>query len=173
MLIQTAAELDALPHLSVVLADLEGRAAQKDTSYDPPRWWVTGQPTALDNEDMRAVLPLTVLYRPDQPPATVETATAKPNVEAVALALRNASRDRAGLSPTDRLPWSISADAGRADARAVLALLPGRTEAEVKAEALREMSQRFRLASDLSLGQRDEIAALYCEEIAMQIEREG
>ena len=169
--ITTAAELDALP-LGTVFTDRAGDVWMLD-SHDGRQLIgpETTAPSALYVLDHFG--PLTLQWRPDQPPATAEPATAKPNVEAVALALRNASRDRAGLSPTDRLPWSISADADRADARAVLALLPGRTEAEVKAEALREMSQRFLLASDLSLGQRDEIAALYCEEIAMQIEREG
>lgn len=144
--ITTAAELDALPHLSVVLADLEGRAAQKDTSYDPPRWWVTGQPTALDNEDMRAVLPLTVLYRPDQPPATVETATVKPIEEAVAEVLygqftRNRIAEWDDItddSDQPRYAWLHAA-------RAVIGLLDSqRPEAEVKAEALREAAAHLR-----------------------------
>lgn len=65
--ITTAAALVALPHLSAVLVDKEGRACQRDTTFSPPRWWVTGTTVTLDDEDMLGFLPLTVLYRPDQP----------------------------------------------------------------------------------------------------------
>ena len=39
-------------------------------------------------------------------------------VEAAAIALRNQTRERVGLSPLDRLPWSPASGEARADARA-------------------------------------------------------
>ena len=41
-------------------------------------------------------------------------------VEAAAITLRNQARERVGLSPLDRLPWSPASDEARADARAAL-----------------------------------------------------
>ena len=41
-------------------------------------------------------------------------------VETAAIALRNQTRERLGLSPLDRLPWSPTSGEARADARAAL-----------------------------------------------------
>ena len=41
-------------------------------------------------------------------------------VEAAAVVLRNQLRERVGLSPLDRLPWSPASDEVRGDARAAL-----------------------------------------------------
>ena len=41
-------------------------------------------------------------------------------VEAAAVVLRNQLRERMGLSPLDRLPWSPASDEVRGDARAAL-----------------------------------------------------
>jgi hypothetical protein len=118
--ITTAAALVALPHLSAVLVDKEGRACQRDTTFSPPRWWVTGTTVTLDDEDMLGFLPLTVLYRPDQPEPV------KPSREGVRQAIE------AAFGPT----WDSAVEQGLDSAAdAVLALLPGRcapTEAEVE-----------------------------------------
>lgn len=118
--ITTAAALVALPHLSVVLVDKEGRACQRDTTFSPPRWWVTGTTVTLDDEDMLGFLPLTVLYRPDQPEPV------KPSREGVRQAIE------AAFGPT----WDSAVEQGLDSAAdAVLALLPGRcapTEEEIE-----------------------------------------
>ena len=109
--ITTAAALVALPHLSAVLVDKEGRACQRDTTFSPPRWWVTGTTVTLDDEDMLGFLPLTVLYRPDQPEPV------KPSREGVRQAIE------AAFGPT----WDSAVEQGLDSAAdAVLALLPGR-----------------------------------------------
>ena len=119
--ITTAAALVALPHLSVVLVDKEGRACQRDTTFSPPRWWVTGTTVTLDDEDMLGFLPLTVLYRPDQPEPV------KPSREDVRQAIE------AAFGPT----WDSAVEQGLdAAADAVLALLPaipGQNPAELAA----------------------------------------
>lgn len=118
--ITTAAALVALPHLSAVLVDKEGRACQRDTTFSPPRWWVTGTTVTLDDEDMLGFLPLTVLYRPDQPEPV------KPSREGVRQAIE------AAFGPT----WDSAVEQGLDSAAdAVLALLPGRcapTEEEIE-----------------------------------------
>ena len=59
-------------------------------------------------------------------------------VEAAAVVLRNQLRERMGLSPLDRLPWSPASDEVRGDARAALeAVAP-----LIAAKALRDAAGR-------------------------------
>lgn len=88
--------------------------------------------------------PLTLQWRPDQPPATVETvmaydlgvqdgqrepATVKPSVDKVTLVARDVHLYDGGENA------AITGPHARRIADAVLALLPGRTEAEVLRDA--------------------------------------
>ena len=64
-------------------------------------------------------------------------------VEAAAIALRNQTRERVGLSPLDRLPWSPTPGEARADARAALeAAAP-----LIAAKALRDAADEVRTHS--------------------------
>lgn len=62
--------------------------------------------------------------------------------------------------------WLSAADA-------VLALLPGRTVEEVKAEALEGMAKWFQLASDLGTGEPDALAAQACADAAARLRGES
>ena len=64
-------------------------------------------------------------------------------VEAAAVVLRNQVRERVGLSPLDRLPWSPASDEVRRDARAALeAAAP-----LIAAKALRDAADEVRTHS--------------------------
>ena len=64
-------------------------------------------------------------------------------VEAAAVILRNQLRERMGLSPLDRLPWSPASDEVRGDARAALeAVAP-----LIAARALRDAADEVRTHS--------------------------
>ena len=58
-------------------------------------------------------------------------------------------------------------------ADAVLALLPGRSVAEVKAEALEGMSEWFQIASRLGGGEPDALAAQACADAAARLRGES
>ena len=65
-------------------------------------------------------------------------------VEAAAIALRNQTRERVGLSPLDRLPWSPASGEARADARAAIeAAAPA-----IAAKALRDAADELRRLDD-------------------------
>ena len=62
-------------------------------------------------------------------------------VEAAAVVLRNQLRERVGLSPLDRLPWSPASDEVRGDARAALeAVAP-----LIAAKALRDAADAWQV----------------------------
>lgn len=120
MNITTAAELDALPVGSVVRSEVGTIACR----YDETRGVVFGDERPFPWHVIAR--PATVLYRPDQQP------TAQPTVEQVADAIHGAfDLD----TPEDDEPCYCDLDTLNEAAVAVLALLPGHTEAEVKAEA--------------------------------------
>ncbi len=122
--IATAAELDALPTGSVVRSHA-GTIACRWGDSDGVCFGI-----AASFNWRKLALPVAVLYRPDQQP------TAQPTVEQVAEALfLQQYPDSGGWSGPG---WEIRRRPWLALARAVLALLPGRTEAAIKAEALRE-----------------------------------
>ena len=81
--------------------------------------------------------------RPDQTLASAEPATVKPSEEAVMDALLAARPEvfaqRGVMHPPNDPADERERASARIYARAVLAALPGRTEQEVKAEALREL----------------------------------
>ncbi|MGC4151526.1 MAG: hypothetical protein QM628_00410 [Propionicimonas sp.] len=160
--ITTAAELDALP-LGTVFTDRDDDIWMISYFAGTPDVRLTSPETA--ELPVRAVLkkwgPLTLQWRPDQPPATDEPATVKPSVEEVKGVVWEHAAARSGDGRVEcscgAILWTVqtgSVEAGVVRmyggqpvaeavhshhvARAVLALLPGRTEAEVKAEALRE-----------------------------------
>lgn len=64
-------------------------------------------------------------------------------------------------------------DVALAAADAVLALLPGRSEAEVKAEALEGMAKWFQIASRLGTGEPDALAAQACADAAARLRGES
>ena len=131
--IKTAAELDALPVRSIGIDD-DGDAWQK---YDDG-WhaaFVDAYPQAS-----REIPPLTVLYRPDAEPVSV-----LPIVEAVAREIDPESwryYDTGILPPTHPGALAVVRKSKEAAER-VLKLFPGRTEAEVKAEALEEAADKW------------------------------
>lgn len=99
--------------------------------------------------------PVTVLYRPDQQAQP----TVKPDVKAIEWALSSEDhRDPAA-------PYDYSDMI-----RAILALLPGRTEAEVKAEALREAADAY---SALPEGERTYFPAIHANWLRARADRIG
>lgn len=140
--ITTAAELEAL-HMAVSEA---ARAACVEDRYGDP-WlivendggdliaWSYPYEDYPDIHNWKSAesleMPLTVLYRPDRPAQP----TVQPTVEAVARAIRQAGDQRNNNS-------ALIAESVR-QAQAALALIGGRTEAEVKAEALEEAAEEF------------------------------
>lgn len=123
--ITTAAELDALPVTSTVIWRHNSRMWQKWETIGGPAWFSGKQ--LVRSSEFIAKHPADVLYRPDQQP------TVQPTVEQIADAI-HAAWDLD--TPDDDEPCYCDLDAINDAARAVLALIPGRTEAEVRAEAL-------------------------------------
>lgn len=119
----------------------------------------------LDQEDARVgVGRVTVAY------AAAEPVPVKPSREDVAREIA------LGDDPT--CPWPdgfTRMEEARAyrQADAVLALLPGRTEAEVKAEALEVMAKWFQIASRLGTGEPDALAAQACADAAARLRGES
>lgn len=98
-----------------------------------------------------------------RPTLLIQPEPVKPSREAVRQAIE------AAFGPT----WDSAIEQGLDSAAdAVMALLPGRTESEVKAEALEGMGQWFQLASDLGTGEPDAIAARACADAAASLRGE-
>lgn len=108
--------------------------------------------------------------------ADAEPAPVKPSLEDVAGAIWStvvAEHERFGMSgPLTLGDWEEAYD-NRSMADAVLALLPGRAEAEVKAEALEGMAKWFQIASRIGTGERDALAAQACVEAADRLRGES
>lgn len=127
--ITTAAELGGLPDMSVAL-DRRGVAWQlRGRLTNDPLWHAAKHGTLrYDSAALAERGPLTLLHRPDRPPQP----TVQPSVEEVARAIYDC---------TD-LNRAVLEDA-RDIAEAVLALIGGRTEAEVRADMLDHLIDRF------------------------------
>lgn len=132
--ITSAAELDALPDDSIARFPIRISGGPREVAAIKRggKWYLTGVFTADGHGYKASELledatgPLTVLYRPDEPQRV------QPSREDVARALF------AHRHPNEF--WGSGGSEGRrewyaAEADAVLALLPGRSEAEVKADA--------------------------------------
>ena len=132
--IKTAAGLDALPVGSVAVGKGMAWLSQG-------RSWISGEGIRGGAEFVaREFGPLTVLYRPDAVPVSV-----LPIVEAVAREIDPESwryYDTGILPPTHPGALAVVRKSKEAAER-VLKLFPGRTEAEVKAEALEEAAERL------------------------------
>ena len=137
--ITTAAELDALPPLSVVQSrDASGTTVAEKNNRG--LWRVVGIdfPFAAASAELLINAPFTVLYRPDQPqPVKLirEDVMGAASVECECGAILF------GPASLTEFPADEAFRLHLADA--VLALLPGRTVAEVKAEALREAAEAY------------------------------
>ncbi|MDQ7993552.1 MAG: hypothetical protein AAGC63_12025 [Propionicimonas sp.] len=140
--ITTAAELDAL--LRVVSERAEAAIVREPDgtpwflTEDPDGYfWANTYPREDDDSLYPAIdldLPLTVLYRPDAQPTDEETVTVQPDVETVVEALLAARSEVFAQRGVMHAPNDPADERERASAaiyaRAVLDLLPGRTEAE-------------------------------------------
>ena len=150
--ITTAAALVALPHLSAVLVDKEGRACQRDTTFSPPRWWVTGTTVTLDDEDMLGFLPLTVLYRPDQPePVKPTEAPYWCCRNCVARALQDAYAEWARRVEADGYMPETEYDAMADAVLAPLSVIPGQNPAELAAHDAEVAAKALEDAADAAL----------------------
>lgn len=143
MQIETTDQLDALPVGSVVMTS-GGHVYQCDHVRSPAATWLgwygagSGLPwgTAGVLDDHPG--PLTVLHVPGQPAPAV-----KPGREALLDRAQDAVDDKAVIRVRDQSLGGSSVANPREVADAVLALLLGKTEAKVKAEALREAVEDF------------------------------
>lgn len=123
-IITTAAELDALPEGSVVLSCGDNALRKCDEYWtvadgSGDRWTSYGA--------VRVYAPLVVLYRPDQPQRTE-----RPSFDAVRNAIFHSTYPNmrmVDLTDEEALDFNKAADA-------IIELLPGRSEAEIRAEVL-------------------------------------
>jgi hypothetical protein len=136
-IITTADELDALPVGSVVMEGdngcpvpwVGGICVMPGVWHRFPDGWyvVAGHGSRVPEFDLG---PLTILYRPDQPH------TVRPGVDELRSAIFH--------STYPNMRWADLTDEEASDfdkaTDAIVALLPGRSEAVVKAEALREVA---------------------------------
>lgn len=123
--ITTAAELDALPVGSVIRCDDAEGIGLNVAERHAGGWQYVGSALYFSSAQVASdEMAFTVLYRPDEPQRV------QPSRERLTLIARDVHLYDHGPDA------AISGPHAQRIADAVLALLPGRTEAEVKAEAL-------------------------------------
>ena len=166
--IRTADELDALP-LGSLLTDKTGDVWIIDTHlrHGNETYLIGPETGSMASEIVAAKWgPLTLHWRPDQQP------TAQPTAEALAAVLdpRVVTHHHGCHEPADE-DWgpSLSTKTPAELAAAVLALLPGRPESVVKAEALREAAEGWR---HLGLPEQSRVFAIFLDKRADHIEGE-